>query len=55
MLQTLHDLKFLEDISHFIALHTLLFVHVFHRIHLLGIILLDNADLTMGRPEGESD
>lgn len=46
MLQTLHDLEFLEDISHFIALDALLFVHVFHRIHLLGVILLNDADLT---------
>lgn len=45
MLQTLHDLQFLEDISHFIALNTLLFVHVFHCVHLLGIILLNDADL----------
>lgn len=45
MLQALHDLEFLENISHFIALHTLLFVHVFHCVHLFGVILLHNADL----------
>ena len=45
MLQSLHDLELLEDIPHFVALHALLFVHVLHRIHLLGIILLYDADL----------
>lgn len=47
MLQTLHDLEFLEDIPHFVALHTLLLIHVLHRVHLLGVILLYNADLTV--------
>lgn len=47
VLQALHDLEFLEDIPHFIALHTLLLIHVFHGIHLLGIILLHDADLVM--------
>lgn len=47
MLQALHDLEFLEDIPHFVALHTLLLIHVFHGIHLLGIILLHDADLVM--------
>lgn len=52
VLQTLHDLEFLEDICHFVALHTLLFVHVLHRVHLLCVILLHNAHLrvqTRGR------
>lgn len=47
VLQALHDLEFLEDIPHFIALHTLLLIHVFHGIHLLGIIFLHDADLVM--------
>jgi hypothetical protein len=45
VLQALHDLEFLEDIPHFIPLHTLLFVHVLHGVHLLGVILPHNADL----------
>lgn len=45
VLQPLHDLELLEDIPYFVALHALLFVHVLHRIHLFGIILLHNADL----------
>lgn len=47
VLQALHDLQLLEDISHFVAFHTLLFVHVLHGIHLLGVIFLDDADLTV--------
>lgn len=53
VLQALHDLELLEDISHFVALHTLLLVHVLHRVHLLGVILLHNADLR-AQTRGES-
>lgn len=46
MFQALHNLQLLENISHFIALHALLFIHIFHGIHLLGVVLLHNADLS---------
>lgn len=46
MLQALHDLQLLKDVPHFITLHALLLVHVFHGIHFLGVILLYNADLS---------
>lgn len=46
MLQALHDLQLLENVPHFIALHALLFIHVFHGVHLLGVVLLHNTDLS---------
>lgn len=45
MFQALHNLELLENISHFITLHTLLFVHIFHGVHLLGVSLLHHTDL----------
>lgn len=45
MFKTLHDLQLFEDISHFVPLNALLLVHVFHGVHFLGVVLLDDADL----------
>lgn len=45
MLQVLHDLQLFQDVPHLVPLHTFQFVHVFHGVHLLGVLLLHNADL----------
>ncbi len=45
VLQLLHDLELFEDIAHFIALHTLEFVHILHGVHFLCVLFLDNAYL----------
>lgn len=45
VLQSLHDLQLPEHVPHLIPLHALLFVHVFHRIHLLCVSLLHDAYL----------
>lgn len=46
MLQVLHDLQLLQNVPHFIPLHALQLVHVLHGVHLLGVLLLHDADLT---------
>lgn len=45
MFKVLHDLQLFQDVSHFVAFHTFQLVHVLHGVHLLGVFLLDYADL----------
>lgn len=45
MLESGEYLDFSEDILQRIPFHTLMFVHVLHREHLLTVLLLYNANL----------
>lgn len=52
MLQALHYLQLSENIANFISLNALLFIHILHGIHFLGVSLLYNAHL-IGTKEKE--